>query len=223
MIEIIPNFLLCDPIFTVIIIPFIIGIIASFFVVIFYDFIIFRRFYLNLCKEIEENYRRVQPSELDYQFSRMRSILERKIQDPNHIEWIGLGKTISIWIFVQKTDSNPTDYYRYLMSNDIKNFIQRGYYHYIKKYEENLSLFYLACEDLSIRTQNQEKSFNFSQNNPIYDSTVGDDKKRNILEDYIRGLQITIRISQISIDVQYKNLQPFFKMNLFHIIKLYFS
>ena len=152
MVTIIPEFILCNPIFTVLIIPLIIGLFASLIAVIFYDFIVFRRFYLNLCKEIDDNHRKISDDELNSQFSRMREILERRIQNPEVFEWIGFGKTISIWILVLKNDTNPTDYYRYLKNNDLRNFIQsRGYYHYIKQNEEVLTLFYLACENLSVQ------------------------------------------------------------------------
>jgi len=227
MVGIIPNFIQCqcDPLYTLVIIPLIIGIIASFFAVIFYDFIIFRRFYLNLCKEIDDNYRKIQDDELNFQFSRMRGILERKIQAPNHIEWIGLGKTISIWILVQKTDINPTDYYRYLTSNDLKNFIQRGYYHYIKEHEENLTLFYLACENLSTRTQDHERLFNYSPERlyPNFNTTATDNEKRENLEDYIGNIRMMINFFRPSIELQYTNLRPVLKKDIFHVIKLYLS
>lgn len=202
-------------------IPLITGIVASFFVVIFYDFIIFRRFYLNLCKEIDENHRKIQTDELNFQFSRMQSILERKIQDPNHIEWIGLGKTISIWNFVQKTDSTTTDYYRYLSNNELKNFIQRGYYHYIKECEENITLFYLTCDKLSINSQDHEKIFNYSQDNPIYSSSAMDDEKRRYLKNYFNEIKVMINIFRPSIELQYNNLQPVLKKDFLHVVKLY--
>lgn len=214
-----------DPLFTLVIMPLITGIIASFFVVIFYDFIIFRRFYLNLCKEIDDNYEKIQANALNSQFSRMRDILERKIQDPNRIEWIGLGKIISIWILVQKTDTTPTDYYRYLTSNDLKNFIQRGYYHYIKKCEENLTLFYLSCENLSTRTQDHERIFNYSPERlyPNFNTTATDTEKRENLEDYIRNIQAMINVFSPSIELQYTNLQPFLKKDILYVVKLYLS
>jgi len=215
--ELIQNFII------LVAIPLITGIIASFFVVIFYDFIIFRRFYLNLCKEIDDNFRKIQNDELNLQFSRMRNILERKIQDPNHIEWIGLGKTISVWILVQKTDSTLTDYYRYLSSNDLKNFIQRGYYHYIKECEENLTLFYLACEKLSTNSQDHEKAFNYLRDNPIYSSSATDDEKRHCLENYIDEIRIALNIFRPSIELQYTNLRPVLKKDIFHVVKLYAS
>ena len=218
-----PDF--CDPLFTLVIIPLITGIIASFFVVIFYDFIIFRRFYLNLCKEIDNNYEKIQEGTLNSQFSRMRDILDRKIQDPSIIEWIGLGKIISIWILVQKNDTSPTDYYRYLTSNDLKNFIQRGYYHYIKKYEENLTLFYLACENLSTRTQDHERVFNYSPERlyPNFNTTANENEKRENLEDYIRNIQAMINLFRPSIEIKYTNLQPVLKKDIFHVVKLYLS
>ena len=215
--ELIQNFII------LIVLPLITGIFASFFVVIFYDFIIFRRFYLNLCKEIDDNFQKIQNGELNSQFSRMRSILERKIKDPNHIEWIGLGKTISVWILVQKGDTTLTDYYRYLTSNDLKNFIQRGYYHYVKQCEENLTLFYLACEKLSTNSQDHEKAFNYSRTNPIYSDSATADEKRHCLENYIEEIQIALNSYRPSIEFQYKNLQTVLKKDIFHVVKLYIS
>ena len=218
------NFIQNDPLYTLIVIPIFIGIIASFLVVIFYDFIIFRRFYLNLCMEIDDNYKKIQDDELNLQFSRMHDILERKLKDPNLIEWIGLGKTISIWILIQKTDTNPvTDYYRYLTSNDLKNFIQRGYYHYIKECEENLTRFYLVCENLSIRTQDHEKVFNYSRENPIYSTTATDDEKRKSLESYFESIRLVFNFFRPSIELTYINIHPFLRKDIFHVIKLYVS
>jgi hypothetical protein len=223
MVGIIPEFIQLDPLFTLVIIPILIGVIASFFVVIFYDFLIFRRFYLNLCKEIDDNYKKVQDDELNLQFSRVREILERKLKDPNHIEWIGFRKIISIWILVQKTDTRPTDYYRYLTSNDLKNFIQRGYYQYIKECEENLTLFYLACENFSTQTQEHEKVLNYSRENLIYSTTATDDEKRSGIESFLDVIRSLINLYRPSIELQYTNLQSFLKKDIFHIVKLYLS
>jgi hypothetical protein len=212
-------------IFKVLIIPLIIGIFASIVAVIFYDFIVFRRFYLNLCKEIDDNYRRISDNELNSQFSRMREILERRIQYPNIFEWIGFGKTISIWILVQKTDTNPTDYYRYLKNNDLRNFIQsRGYYHYIKENEEVITLFYLSCEDLSNQTQNHERIFNYSPET-IYPNfnTATNNEKREILENYIGTLREMIIDNRPQIILQYTNVRRVLKKNIFHVLKLYIS
>lgn len=224
MSNIIPDWLNCDPLYTLIIIPLIIGIIASFFVVIFYDFIVFRRFYLNLCNEIDDNYKKIQDPELNRQFSRIREIFTKKLQNPHHNEWVGFGKIISIWILVQKTDTSPADYYRYLSNNDFKNFIQHGYYHYIKKYDENLTLFYLDCETLSEDTQDYEKMFNYTPTRlfPNF-STATTEEKFAVLEQYIEIIRGVILASRPSINTQYNNLHPVFQKSIFHVLKIYWS
>jgi len=214
------GFPLNDSLVTLLIIPAFIGILTSLFVVLLYDFLHFRRFFVNLCNEIEINYKKIQEEELNLQFSRTREIFERKQEDIHH--WVGLGKIISIWTFVQKIDTNPPDYYRYLSSNALKNFIQRGYYHYIKDYEENLMLYYLDCEFISNATQNIEREFNCypEKKYPGYQN-ADIEKRREFLETFIKEIHSAIILYQPELEVYYKNIHKFFRRNLFHVVKVY--
>lgn len=211
---------LVNPIVSLIIAPIITGIIA----VIVYDFFNFRRFYLNFCGEIKDNYSKIQTERLNREFEEMREKFERKIQDPNHEEWIGLGKKISIWILVQKTDTEPTDYYRYLSSNNLRNLIQHGYYDFIKEQEENLTRFYLVCENISNSTQDLERVFNYSPDTlfPNY-STSSPEEKRNYYAAFVDLMGIHFRQTKPELENWYQNLQPLLSTEPFHILKMYIN
>ena len=90
--------------------------------------------FINLSLEINENHSKIQDTKLIPEFLRMQQIFEKRIEKPGHIERVGFRKIVSVWIFVQKIDRQATAYSRYLSSNDLRNFIQHGYYQYIKEY-----------------------------------------------------------------------------------------
>lgn len=203
----------------------ILGVIASYLVVLIYDFYNFRKYYIALYDEVQENYNRTQNDELCKQFSEIKRRFKKRIEDPLYREWVGLGKIIAIWIFVLKTDTHPTDYYRYLSSNNFKNFIQRGYYNYIKGIEESITLFYFYCDGLSIETQETEKWFK-SDSEGKYDyfrTTATDDEIKRYIDIYIMRLQGTIDIYNREIERNYKEMKPLLRRENSYITKLFFK
>lgn len=164
----------------------------------------------------------MQTVKINEQFTRMRNILNKDIENPHQFEWIGFAKIISIWTFAEKNDIEATDYYRYLPSNELKNFIRRGYYPYIKQIEENLTLFYLYCDDFSIKEQNIEKIIRdeFTSTNLISQSS---DVKNTYIENKIIEIQVLSESYRPAIFQKYNDIHSFFKKNIFWIIILYLS
>lgn len=190
-------------------------------VIFLYDLFDFVKCYNNLCREIDSNFNKMQNVALNEQFNRMRRIFRDNINEPTRDEWVGFSKTISIWILSSKNDTSGRDYYRYLPNNELKNFIQRGYYKYISRFEENLTLFYLDCDVFSIKEQNVEKNIK----NEIHysaSSSFSPEQQKSYLENKIIEIQSYINEYQPSIVSQYALIHPFFKMGMVHGIRLFF-
>ena len=191
-------------------------------VIFLYDFFNFLKFFYNLCDEIDENYSKMQNVKLNEQFTRMRNIWNKDVENPHQFEWIGFAKIISIWTLAEKNDTVATDYYRYLPSNELKNFIRRGYYPYIKQIEESLTLFYLYCEDFSISEQNIEKIIH----NDFTSTDLNSQPlvvKNAYFDNKMTAIQVITNSYQPSIFLKYNEIHPFFKKGIFWVIILYVS
>ncbi len=188
-------------------------------VIIFYDFITFLTFFGNLCDEIDENFKKSQSSQVEAELDGMRNKLNERILNSTDV-WVGFGKTIIIWVFTQKTDTNPSYYYRYLPSNEFRNFVQRGYYHYVKEIAEQLTLFYFYCDRVSITTQDIES--NNINHNSIFWGLPSNDQK-NVLEIEIERIRFAFNYSRPTLENIYyqRGIHSFFNKNIFHIAKLY--
>lgn len=207
-----------NPSVSLVVVPIVTGII----VVLIDDFFSFRKHYLALQTEINGNYRRVQDDEISNQFNIMSSKLERNLLDPARGEWVGFEKVIAVWILVHQNDTE-TDFYRYLPSNDFKNFIQHGYYQAIKDFQEPLTLFYLGCERLSIWTQDEEKKLQYrlEYGSSFHNILPTDDGKRTILKQYSEYMGPEIKKFRPSIDREYENLKPLLDTSLLSSLKQY--
>jgi hypothetical protein len=188
------------------------------FVIILYDFWTFRKFFINLCNEIDKNFERISKEAIEKEFSQMRKQLEITINGGGM--WIGFNKHILAWILALKTDINPTDIYRYLPSNEFRNFITRGYYNYIKEIDEPLTLFYHNCDRVSIVTQRIEADI-INYNAAFLD--LPPQGKRDKLEDIILKLRGCFERVRKDIEEKYREIHPFFKSDLIHIGKIYMS
>ena len=181
----------------------------------------FRKFFCNLCDEIRENIEKMHTEKIENEFTEMRNKLNKRIDNPEDKTWVGFGKTIIIWIMAQKIDTSSTSYYRYLPSNEFRNFMARGYYSYIKKVEEPLTLFYFECDSVSIITQNIESNLNHDQEFWSLAST-GKIIRLKIAIDSIRFVFDRDR-HEIE-NIYYKRgLQSFFNKNILNVTKIYLS
>lgn len=188
-------------------------------VVFLYNFITFIIFFRNLCTEIDDNMKKIQRNSVEMELEGMREKLNKRISDSTD-QWVGFGKTIIIWIFTQKTDTTPVSYYRYLPSNDFRNFVQRGYYHYIREIAEQLTLFYFYCDQISTKTQDIESN-EINHNSRFWNLSSNQQKVE--LEEKIENIRSKFGIYRPEIEEIYykRGVQPFFDKNLFHIAKLY--
>jgi hypothetical protein len=197
-------------------------IILPLIVIFLYDLMRFRKSYYNLCDEIDENFLKIQESEVNRQFQRMRDTWIKNKQNLHQNEWIGFGKRISIWILANKIDTTSTDYYRYLSNNELKNFIQSGNYGSIERIEENLTLYYIYCERLSVITQDIEKIINNEfRFNDLFSKP--DEVQQKFVEDKIHAMQVTIEAYRSTISEEYNNIHPVFRKGIIQVIRLYFS
>lgn len=142
----------------------------------------------------------------------MREIHDKCIKDPSHKEWTGFGKTISLWIIIQETNTINQDFYRYLPNNQLKNFITRGYYGHIENVATPITYFYLDCERFSIFTQNLEKRIIMNRErffNEKFDIT--DEKKKENLNEIISVINTIVGQFQKTISDNYIQLKPEFR------------
>lgn len=191
-------------------------------IIYLYDLFNFVRCFNNLCCEIEENYHKMQNSQIDEQFTRMRNSLNKNIDNLCQNEWIGFAKVISIWTLAEKNDIQGNDYYRYLSNNELKNFIRQGYYRYVKENEENLTLFYLDCDNFSIKEQNIEKTiWNHFRSDPLFSESS--DRNHQYLNDKINEINNFVTVYQSSIIPRYTAIHPSFKKGVLFAMKHYFS
>ncbi|MDO9549642.1 MAG: hypothetical protein Q7J03_01585 [Methanoregula sp.] len=191
-------------------------------VIYLYDFVNFFKCFNNLCDEINENYSKIQETAINEQLDRMQKIWSTRIENSYHPEWVGFAKRISLWILSEKNDIAGTDYYRYLSNNELKNFIRQGYYRFIQEREENLTLFYVYCENLSISEQNIEKIINQKMSLTGYSSEPYS-SKRQFLDDNLKKIQYISNSYRPVISEKYEIIHPFFKRRIFHVIRLYLS
>ncbi len=189
-------------------------------IIYLYDLFNFIKFYNNLCQEIDDNFKKMQTIELNNQFERMRRIFQDNLNTPTRNEWVGFAKVISIWTLAEKNDTIETDYYRYLSNNELKNFIRQGYYEYIKPNEEQLTLYYLDCENFSIDEQNLEKTIRDEFNYPAL-ASLSTDRQQALLERKISEIQCIIDRDQSKILEGYRAIHPSFYRGWHHGIKLY--
>lgn len=180
--------------------------------VVVYNGLQYRKYFNALCKELYQNYSKIQNKEIESQLSRMREIHDKCIKDPSHKEWTGFGKTISLWIIIQETNTINQDFYRYLPNNQLKNFITRGYYGHIENVATPITYFYLDCERFSIFTQNLEKRIIMNRErffNEKFDIT--DEKKKENLNEIISVINTIVGQFQKTISDNYIQLKPEFR------------
>jgi len=213
------NFLSSD-LFNTIMVYLILPFFVSVIVVLVYDGLQYRKYFNALCQEITKNSLNIQNTAIDLQISRMREIHERCLKNPDHREWTGFGKTISLWIIIQETDTINRDFYRYLPNNQLKNFISRGYYSHIEDFATPLTTFYLACDRLSIFTQNLEKRILMNQERFFgargHDTT--DEQRIENFNQIISEIRNNLTGFQETITNCYSQLEPQFrKIRVFEI------
>ena len=191
-------------------------------VIYLYDFVNFLKCFNNLCDEIDENHSKIQTTEINKQLKRMETIWNRQIENSHPFEWVGFAKRISIWILSEKNDTDGTDYYRYLPSDELKNFIRQGFYRFIKDHEESLTLFYVYCEGFSVKEQNIEKIVNNKMRNAEYRYKPFADKKL-FFDNKIEQIRFQSITYLPGISDRYNEIHPFFKKGLIYVIPLYLS
>ncbi|MEN6517389.1 MAG: hypothetical protein ABFC38_04265 [Methanospirillum sp.] len=161
-------------------IPIFAGIVTSIIAIISQEKYRFYKNFNALCSEIEQNHLRMSDQVILKQLSRMRRIHEESLSDPNHIEWVGFEKEILVWVINQ--DPNPTnaDHYRYLPNNELKNFINNGLMSKLTKSTvDKLILFYLSCDEYSLKIQNMEKEIFLNRKRFFDDTTFHTDDEMN--------------------------------------------
>jgi len=191
------------------ILPFFVSVI----VVLVYDGMEYRKYFNALCREIQKNSENIQNNAIENQISRMREIHERCLHNPNHREWTGFGKTISLWIIIQETDTTNRDFYRYLPNNQLKNFISRGYYSHIEDYATPITTFYLACDRFSVSTQNLEKRIFMNRERFFGErcSDITDQQRIDNLNEIISEIMNNVMVSQDAITNLFSQLEPTFQ------------
>jgi len=206
------NFLSSD-LFSAIMIYLILPFFVSVIVVFVYDGLQYRKYFNALCREIQKNNQNIQNNAIENQISRMREIHERCLHNPNHREWTGFEKTISLWIIIQEIDTTNRDFYRYLPNNQLKNFISRGYYSHIEDYATPITTFYLACDGFSVLTQNLEKRIIMNQERFFGERYGGitDQQRIDNLNKIISEIMINALGSQDAITNYFSQLEPTFQ------------
>jgi hypothetical protein len=191
----------------------IVPIFASIIAVLLYNGLQYRKYFNALCKEIQKNYSNILNKEIESQISRMIKIHEKCIKNPEHKEWTGFGKTISLWIIFQETNTINKDFYRYLPNNQLKNFIARGYYHYIEDVTTPLTYFYLSCEMFSIFTQDLERQILMNQERffGLKFPSITDEIRVKNLNEIISLIRNNLNPSQKTITDYYNQLKPEFR------------
>ena len=207
------NNFLSSAFFNAIMVYLILPFFVSIIVVLVYDGLQYRKYFNALCREITYNNNNIQNDVVESQISRMREIHERCLHNPEHREWTGFGKTISLWIIIQETDTINRDFYRYLPNNQLKNFISRGYYSHIEDYTTPLTTFYLACDRFSVSTQNLEKRILMNQERffGVRYNDITDEQRIYNLNEIISEIMNNVTGSQHAITDYFSQLEPTFQ------------
>jgi hypothetical protein len=191
------------------------------FVIISYDFLTFRRYWINLCREIDENHKRIEYEEIEKQVLRMEEEFKKRIGG-NPRAWVGFEKNISIWKIVLNISEMRVRPYRYFLNTEITTFIQKGYYHFVKKYEEDLTNFYFFCESAGVDTQLTEVKFDdyLKGKHPEIPSTTIEEKTA-FLNNIIQVIKFQFNQYRPLINERYQNIHIYFKKDFSHILNIY--
>jgi hypothetical protein len=203
-----------DYVFTNGLLPIFAGIFTSIVAIVLQDKSKKYKSFNRLCQEIHENYQRMSEPAISAQLSRMCSIHQHLLSDPEPPQWVGFEKTILVWVIDRDPNPINVDHYRYLPNNELKNFINSGLMSEVPRgIVDNLILYYLACEGYSRDTQNIEKNILMNQQ--------GFFGAPRFQTDNCMIFDLNIRIAQIEsltamykprIDHGYKDLQAYFSV-----------
>ncbi len=141
-----------------------IGLLTSIFTIFFYEYLKYCKHFARLYCEIHDNWDKIKRENIQNEIEQMNNTFENNLQRPiQERKWIGFGKLIDIWVIHDNSNEYKDDY-QYLSTNEIKNFINNGYFVKLDKILDSILEFYYYCESFSHSSQNLERAIFMNHN-----------------------------------------------------------
>lgn len=147
-----------------IIFDFILALVVSIITIVCFDYYNYCKSFSRLYCEIFTNYNKMNIKNIREEIDQMKKTHEENFQKSSDLKnWVGFRKKIDIWV-IHDSSNEFKDDYQYLSTNEIKNFINNGYYVKCEKILDNMLEFYYYCESFSHSSQDCERFIFMNQN-----------------------------------------------------------